>query len=135
MNTEINNKWNLPLCAEFASQTVSSHGDSMLQDEMQKSRCAQMAVEKNAGDSWKEYCVSLIKEIAVIDSKFTSDTVMIAMKEHPHDPRALGPAMRAARKMGYIRPTNEYKPSIRRHATPIRVWESLLIKSDNIPIP
>ncbi len=130
MNTENTtnhmNQSDLSLSAELATRTISSHGSSMLQDEIEKSHSAQSKVEQNAGEVWKKYCVSLIKEIALINNKFTSDTVMIAMKEHPHDPRALGPAMKAAQKIGYIRPTNEYKPSLRRHATPIRVWESLL---------
>ena len=120
-------QFDLPLwAASAATKTLERHGQSMLEEQMKQSHQAQEVVGSKAGERWKEYCVDLIRKIASINERFTSDLVMLAMTEKPHDPRALGPAMKLAQKNGYIRPTNEYRPSVRRHATPLRVWESLI---------
>lgn len=80
-------------------------------------------VEDKAGEAWSQYAVSLIRSIAQRMKRFTSDDVMVSLEQKPHDPRALGPAMKRAQKLGYIKPTTDFKPSLRRHLSPIRVWE------------
>ena len=128
MDTKHNNvSFDLPLwAATAATQMMAKHGEEMLQNQIQQSKTAQAKVESGASGQWKDYCLSLIQNIAMVNQRFTSDVVMLAMTEKPHDPRALGPLMKKAQKNGYIRPTNEYRPSVRRHATPLRVWESLI---------
>jgi hypothetical protein len=125
--THNNGSFDLPLwAASAATQTIARSGEEMLQNQIHKSQIAQQRVASKASEEWKSYCLSLIKNIATLNQRFTSDLVMLAMTEKPHDPRALGPLMKLAQKSGYIRPTNEYRPSVRRHATPLRVWESLI---------
>lgn len=48
--------------------------------------------------------------------------------EGPHEPRLLGPVMRAAATAGYIVPTDEFRLSARpeAHRNPKRVWRSQL---------
>ena len=98
----------------------------LLEQQKRLSESAQSSVLGNAASEWVEYCLDLIRNIARMNDRFTSDTVMLAMTRKPHDPRALGPVMKMAQKKGYIRPTDEYRPSVRRHATPLRVWQSCL---------
>lgn len=89
-----------------------------------ESRDAAMAqVEEHAGEDWNEYVYALIVNVARFKGKFTSDDVMEQMKWKPHDCRALGPAIKRVQKDGIIEPTDEFKLSTRRHATPIRVWK------------
>jgi hypothetical protein len=99
---------------------------ALLQRQKQLSENAQRSVLENASGEWVAYCLNLIENIARANQTFTSDVVMLAMTRRPHDPRALGPVMKMAQKKGYIRPTDEYRPSVRRHATPLRVWQSCL---------
>jgi hypothetical protein len=121
----------LPLWeAAEATDRISQHGTAMLEREKERGETSQAHVMGAAAESWKSYCLALIRDVARLNNRFTSDVVMLAMQQKPHDPRALGPLMKVAQKMGYIRPLNEYKPSVRRHATPLRVWESLIYGGD-----
>jgi hypothetical protein len=121
----------LPLwSAAAATKTMHRCADSMLQKQERLSQQAQRAVCQRADDDWKDYCLSLIRELARLNPTFTSDMVMLAMTKQPHDPRALGPMMKAAQKLGYIVPLEKYERSIRRHATPLRVWSSAIYRGE-----
>lgn len=93
-----------------------------LADAIKKRDAAMDQVEEHAGEDWQDYAISIIRDIARTRDTFTSDEVMEALKWEPHDPRALGPAMKRAQRAGIIAPTDDFKLSRRRHATPIRVW-------------
>lgn len=80
-------------------------------------------VEEHAGEDWNTYCDNLIDKVAAKLGTFTSDDVMERMECKPHDPRALGPAMKRAVERKSIRSTQVFRPSKRRHCTPVRVWQ------------
>lgn len=87
---------------------------------------AMAKVEANAGEDWNDYAMRVIQRVANRLQVFTSDDVMEALLVLPHDSRALGPAMKRAAARGIIVATDNFRPSHRRHATPIRIWEKAL---------
>ena len=57
---------------------------------------------------------------------FTTDDVWREIGDvAPPEPRAMGAAMMRAKKAGLIRPTSEYRNSVRAecHARPVRIWK------------
>ena len=85
-------------------------------------------VQQNADPTWMATIHQLIQHIATTTTTFTSDDLWHAIENQqlpiPHEPRALGAAMRQAHRDGLIQPTANYRPSHRVacHARPIRVW-------------
>lgn len=60
-------------------------------------------------------------------AEFIGDDVWQAVEacvEPPtcHDPRVLGPTIKRAATLGLIEPTGTYRPSHRRHMSPVMVW-------------
>lgn len=98
----------------------------------QQSRNDAMArVESNANAEWKAFMLDLVKDFAADHDEFTADQIydqydMMDDAPATHEPRAFGPVMMRAEKSGYIKKTNRFKPSLRSHATPRRVWASCL---------
>ena len=119
----------LPLWSAASFRLTKQSQQVMLNEQKEKSIDAQEIVAERAGSDWADYCLELIRSIAKKNPRFTSDHVMIAMERKPHDSRALGPMMKAAQRSGFIKPLEVYEKSIRRHATPLRVWESLINES------
>ena len=87
---------------------------------------AMVAVAETAGEDWIAYAVGVIAKVAKELKRFTSDDVMEALEYRPPDCRALGPAIKRAQTMGIIVATEDFRLSVRRHASPIRVWEANL---------
>lgn len=87
---------------------------------------AMASVDANANERWKAEALAVITRLAQDHGELTSDDVMIELGKNPrivvHDPRALGPVMLYAVKLGIIEKTGQYQQSIRRHATPIPIW-------------
>jgi hypothetical protein len=88
-------------------------------------------VDTNADTAWMARALDIIRDIATMQDRFTTDDVWEAMHPHDeatHEPRAMGAAMRRAAKLGYVAPTPDYRPSSRPacHARPVRVWGSLI---------
>lgn len=90
----------------------------------------------NAPRDWMEAAEKCVFEVALTADTFTTDDVMQMMTlqeyDFPHEPRALGAVMRRARRESWIEPTPEFRQSERvsRHAAPLRVWQSLISKSE-----
>ena len=88
--------------------------------------------ERHALQQWKDLTMATIKELAVMCPRFTTDDVWIELSRTPdvatHEPRALGSMMRAACKLGWIVPTDQYENSVRPecHARPVKIWASRL---------
>jgi len=88
--------------------------------------------ERHALQQWKDLTMATIKELAVMCPRFTTDDVWIELSRTPdvatHEPRALGSMMRAAYKLGWIVPTDQYENSVRPecHARPVKIWASRL---------
>jgi hypothetical protein len=91
---------------------------------------AEQAMEQIAGNTNRQFdadCENAVLTVGRMHRTFTTDDVWEWLEHHPstvaHDNRAIGPIMSRLHKTGKIRFTNQYRPSRRRHATPIRVWE------------
>ena len=85
-------------------------------------------VERNAHAQWKDAAMEAIIKTAKSNKEFTTDSVWQNMESDvkTHEPRAMGPMMMRAKKMGWIKPSSEFRPSTKRsqHAQPLRVWKS-----------
>lgn len=78
---------------------------------------------------WLETAVLVIARVAYTHPTFTSDDVWHALPttlQTPPEPRALGAAMRMAKRDGTIVPTEAWTFSTRAvcHRRPLRVWAS-----------
>ena len=83
-------------------------------------------VDAHADDEWKALALNTAEKVARGMASFTSDDLWLAGLPTPREPRALGPVMREIVKLGWAEVTDEYRPSVRRHSTPLRVYRSLL---------
>lgn len=88
-----------------------------------------VAVEANANQEWLDEALEAVVQVAKAQNHLTTDDVWARLTSTPnetHDPRAMGPVMIRARKLGYIKPTSRWELSRRLacHARPLRVWES-----------
>jgi|TARA_R110000851_G_scaffold88336_1_gene192995 hypothetical protein len=88
-------------------------------------------VERNAHELWKEAALEAVIKTAKSNSEFTSDTVWLNIESdvRTHEPRAMGPIMMRAKKLGWVEPSLEFRPSTKRsqHAQPLRVWKSMIV--------
>lgn len=98
--------------------------------EIEKQR-AMRQVEEHAAKEWKSYALETVRKVTEARQEFTTDEVLAAMTDAPvwtHELRALGPVMIAAKRAGFIKPTNRFvkSESVSRHHTDKRVWSSNL---------
>ena len=85
------------------------------------------AVDSDDADAaWKVAALEALDELGRELEDLTTDDLWHRLDElgvdPPHDGRAMGPLMRHAAKAGLVEQTDQYRPSTRRHMTPIRVW-------------
>jgi hypothetical protein len=91
-------------------------------------------VDRHASEDWKTACASAITEAARRWTRLTSDQVWEVLAERgvtePHEPRAMGPMMVQAVRLGVLKATDDWEPSVipARHRRPCRVYESLIWK-------
>ena len=88
---------------------------------------AMSAAERHADPEWLAAAAKAVRGCAAVYNEFTSDDVWSAlalMGKSTHEPRALGPVMRAAVRDGICQPTGHYRPSVREacHARPVMVY-------------
>lgn len=89
-------------------------------------------VQMNADANWMKAAAMTIRWTAYVHETFTTDEVWDGLWDIavpvPHEPRAMGAALRQAVSDGTIIATNEYRPSARpaAHYRPCRVWKSLV---------
>jgi len=93
---------------------------------------AMAQADHGANDIWKDSALSCIRAICKdlgFGTGFTTDLVWTYLERdfpgaHTHEPKALGPIMARAAKMGLIRKTGTWKESERAecHARPMQVW-------------
>lgn len=87
-------------------------------------------VEKNADSGWKEAALAAVKRTAYEAQSFIVDAVWLRLPEgaSTHEGRAMGSIMKKAQANGWIKPTDQFQPSIvkEHHACPRRVWVSLI---------
>lgn len=88
-----------------------------------KNRDAGMAAaDKNADEAWKLTALGMVVAVSDRLDDFTTDDLWDAGLAKPREPRALGPVMTRAAKLGLIRKTGEYRKSRYRNAAPLPVW-------------
>lgn len=93
---------------------------------------AVQTVHTHADASWMKAALTVIRWTAYTHQTFTTDEVWDGLWEilvpAPHEPRAMGAALRQAVADGIIIATADYRPSARvaAHARPCRVWKSLV---------
>jgi hypothetical protein len=77
---------------------------------------------------WVAYTLQKITSVATHYPEFTTDMVWPLVRMPTNEPRIMGSAIRAARDLGVITKTPEFRPSIRAstHKRPLRVWQSLI---------
>ena len=84
-------------------------------------------VDENADAAWKAECYRVIEWMAKSKQFFSADEVWEHLTGGTHEPRAMGAIFIQAKKDGLIKPTSEWRPSVRpsQHRQPVRVWRSL----------
>lgn len=82
----------------------------------------------DAHGEWIDRAVEVVHSLCARVRFFTTDTVWHHIADMPPEPRAMGAAMRIAKRLGMCRTTPRTEPSTRPgcHSRPVRVWESLL---------
>lgn len=89
---------------------------------------AMAKVHSNADPIWLAAAWDAVCKCARLNKTFTVDEVWDYIPDtiSTHDSRAMGPVIKRAQTEGVIEKTDAFLPSIRRHATPQRVWKSLV---------
>ena len=87
-------------------------------------------VAHNASPDWKEEALAVLARVAKTMPELTTDDVWHLVKEVTHEPRAMGPVMKAGATAGIIEATDRFKLTDRpsRHRAPVRVWRSLVYR-------
>jgi hypothetical protein len=87
-------------------------------------------VGANADPDWVAHALHAVWCLATTTDEITTDDVWDALGSTTgtHEPRALGSVMKRAAALGYVKPTDRYRPSARAacHARPVKVWASLI---------
>lgn len=98
---------------------------------------AREAIER-AGEGaspWVRETLGVIHHLAAHRPLFTTDEVWGELdEEKPDEPRAMGAAMRAAARAGWIRSSQMARPSQRTvcNGRPVTIWKSLLLDGDDV---
>lgn len=83
--------------------------------------------DANADAQWKLRALNIVERLAKDQPMLTTDDVWKEGLDLPREGRALGGVMLRARGAGLIaKIPNAYRPSVRRHCSPIQVWRSLV---------
>lgn len=95
-------------------------------DAIQQRDTAIAQIERATKQTFTDSATNAVKTVGRMRQLFTTDDVWNWLAQHAgeiaHDNRAIGPVMSKLAKANVIRPTGEYRPSVRRHCAPIRVW-------------
>lgn len=92
-------------------------------------------VEAHADEDWKAMAMQAVQELARYPAPFTTDAVWALLRHWevtpPHEPRAMGPIMMKAVRLGLIVPTGEYKQStsVVNHARNLRVYHPNMMQA------
>lgn len=83
-------------------------------------------VDEAADALWKADALEAVRLLAICQAEITTDDVWEYINP-PREPRAMGPIMNRAQKLGYIEATDRTRQSERErcHARPLRIWRSL----------
>lgn len=113
-------------------------GQMTIDDAIEARDEAMTRVEDHADNAWKDEAMRVVKRLAMNNAYITTDDVWRVMSQSTnttHDPRAMGPIMRNAARLGWIERAGWSQQSTRKecHARPIAVWRSLLSITVDLP--
>lgn len=135
----------MSLCAKCLKELISQHGPDYAPvtavltpspdrfDAELGARTRDVGIARVAAstDEWQEAAVAAIRVLAQSRVTLTTDDVWLSLgRDAELEGRAMGAAMRAAAKLGYVRRTDRTRKSERAacHRRDLRVWESLLCR-------
>lgn len=112
--------------ATITSRLVSpSNPGGMTLDEARRERDAAMAQADGGTDlTWQQDVEDAARKALAIAVLITADDLWNVGLRQPREPRALGPAMLRLVSRGILARTGDYRPSTRRHATPVPVYRA-----------
>ena len=89
-----------------------------------ETRAAIDRAQANASDLWFRGAMNAVRYLVAQRRPFTTDDVWSHVEGQTHEPRAMGAVMRQAQRDGLIKPSGEYRKSLRPecHRRPIQVW-------------
>jgi hypothetical protein len=90
------------------------------------------AVKDHADGRWFAASVRVVRELAGRQATITADEVLAVVEADgwsTNDNRAMGGVMKHCQSLGLIAITDQFEPSAnkRKHASPTRVWRSLVV--------
>jgi hypothetical protein len=82
-------------------------------------------VDRHAEDEWRDAALNALYRVAQEQPTLISNDLWRYV-DKPPEPRALGPLMQRGVTLGWIMPTETFRPcpSVSRHAAPARLWRS-----------
>lgn len=85
-------------------------------------------VDANALPEWKDAAIETVYQVALRKWTFATDDIWAAGLEKPREPKAMGPVMLRAVKLGYCEPMDVSRRSrkVTQHARPLQMYRSLL---------
>lgn len=85
-------------------------------------------VDQAADPAWKDAALAAVRRVAARQVELITDDVWAELGDGPAEPRAMGPVMLAARRLGLVEPTDRTRQADRvvNHARPQRIWRSLI---------
>jgi hypothetical protein len=120
---EASRAWQAEQAAKAAADAESGDDQLSLSDAIAERDEAMTRVDDAADEDWKSAADAAILATAISNPDgFTTDDVWNGGLAATRENRALGPRITAAARRGRIEKTGEYRPSTRRHATPLPVW-------------
>ena len=88
------------------------------------------AIERvaEASGDWQDVALEAVYQVALSKPLFASDDIWATGLEKPREPRAMGPVMMRAVRLGYCEATDRTVPSssVMQHARPLRLYRSLV---------
>jgi hypothetical protein len=82
-------------------------------------------VDAGAAILWKQDAMDALRKVAISQADLIAEDIWKFVSK-PREPRATGPLMMKAARLGYIEQTEDFRQCPSRHATYVRVWRSLI---------
>lgn len=87
---------------------------------------------------WRQMALTVVYEMCLRRQEFTVNEVRDIIKSSPlktSDNRAMGGVMQKAKALKWIQASGRSIPSKVGHLVPIQIWDSLIFRSESVPVP
>lgn len=103
-------------------------------------RALDVAPVRPSSPAWRARVLTVVRLLAGGQKEMTSDDVwrrLVDLRLGEVEPRLLGPVLRDAQGLGWIKKTDRVQPSVRQacHRRPVAVWSSLIFRRPSRPKP